>query len=990
MQIRESTGRTFVSPDGTKIIELRARKGWTQEKLAEKSILSVRTVQNIERSKPTQFGTVVKLAIALGVEAKDCIRLEGSRSAIADALAHKTNAECPYRGLLPFREEDKELLFGRETLVDLLQGKLDHKNIIQVSGPSGSGKSSLIAAGLIPAVRRLQNWRVLFCRPGLDPFASLAGTLIPHLEPAMDEIARAGRIPELRGLIESGQLSYLLDRLLPEPGHCALLFIDQFEELFTHCASQDTRYRYLNCLLEFARAPRDSGRTGATVVYTIRSDFASRLLAHREFIDAIQDADVKIGPMTRPELESAIREPALRRGVRFEHGLVERILHDIGREPGALPLLEFALTELWAKEVDRLLTHAAYEDVGQLSGAIAKRAETIFRSLAPSEQDAARRILTHLVRIGEDGGEDAKLRAPLSALRGQDQLNSDAGRRVLDVLVASRLITVGVGEDARAGETAEIAHEALIRQWPRFTQWLHEDRELLVWRQRMRVLANQWREAARETGLLLRGPLLDEARLWMSRRRDSLSGIERDFISASVALNNRERANRPIGTLELLFENSGDSADGSAAGSPSGEERISRLLDEAVLHGQRGLWRLQINVMPVPPAQEKELRRRLPHTGAADLAPLVPPNSRQDDIHSGPLEDIEGIESPQPIDSETLSLVRQLQIRGASGLALELLTPQLDGIHDPALRLKFASIVFDMMHVRGRYGDAAALIQQELALYPEAQHLRSDLLLPLRVRLIHHQMFYRPVTDLWPSMLDLLSQCEARENPDTYGEILFMLGGNLGALRGDYVEARSYLVRAIRSARERQDDYLLARCLRKYADFLRNRGHLTRAEAALREAVRLSESGKGTRQRVYALGCLGDLERQKGNYTASREYFERAINLAREMYIPGWMGNLHVGLAELALEEKSVDEARAFVDQAEASYRATGPRHWWGDIQVGLCRCRLMRLAGDSGWADLARTIRHEAEAAGYRRDGAFAARLMEGDVHRKNVLMFL
>src|SRR5205823_3841293 len=153
-------------------------------------------------------------------------------------------------------------------------------------------------------------------------------------------------------------------------------------------------------------------------------------------------------------------------------------------------------------------------------------------------------------------------------------------------------------------------------------------------------------------------------------------------------------------------------------------------------------------------------------------------------------------------------------------------------------------------HVRGRYGDAAALIQQELALYPEAQHFRSDLLLPLKVRLIHHQMFYRPVTELWPAMLDLLSQCEARENPDTYGEILFMLGGNLGALRGDYREARRFLVLAIRCARERQDDYLLARCLRKYGDFLRDCGHLTHAEGALREAVRISESGRGTRQRV--------------------------------------------------------------------------------------------------------------------------------------------
>lgn len=173
MQTPESTGRTFVSVDGAKIVGLRARTGWTQEKLAEKSILSVRTVQNIERGKPTQFGTVVKLAVALGVEAKDCLQPVAVLSpGTADSSLHPltepraTIPDCPYRGLLPFREEDQDLLFGREKLVELLQGKLAHKSIIQVSGPSGSGKSSLIAAGLIPAIRRLQSWGVLYCRPG--------------------------------------------------------------------------------------------------------------------------------------------------------------------------------------------------------------------------------------------------------------------------------------------------------------------------------------------------------------------------------------------------------------------------------------------------------------------------------------------------------------------------------------------------------------------------------------------------------------------------------------------------------------------------------------------------------------------------------------------------------------------------------------------------------------------------------------------------------
>jgi ATP/maltotriose-dependent transcriptional regulator MalT len=251
-------------------------------------------------------------------------------------------------------------------------------------------------------------------------------------------------------------------------------------------------------------------------------------------------------------------------------------------------------------------------------------------------------------------------------------------------------------------------------------------------------------------------------------------------------------------------------------------------------------------------------------------------------------------------------------------------------------------------------------------------------------------MFYRPVTELWPQMLDLLTCCDPTQDPVSYGDILCMLGGNLGTLRGNYEEARQFLLRAIRHAKRHRNHYLLARCLRKYGDFLRNRGHIEFARDALLEALRLSKYGRGTRQRIYLLGCLGDLERQKQNYAAASEHFERGVELARATYIPGWLGNLHLGLAELALDQNGFDDAKVLLEQAEAHYKNTHPRHWWGEIQVGLGRCRLMRTTGNQDWLESARVVHHEAIAAGYSRDAAFADELLNGQVRPRNVLMYL
>ena len=342
MQDPASKGRSFVQPSWEKVMALRMRKGWTQERLAEKCILSVRTIQNIERGKPTYIGTIMKLAQALGVQAQDCMLASGPLRPFRGvgpwtsvACVEADVPPCPYRGLLAFREEDAELFFGRQNLVELLNETVSHKNITQVSGPSGSGKSSLICAGLIPALKRSKTWQVMYCRPGADPFQSLATLLMPYLEPGLDEISRAAQFPKLTRVLEDGQLGYLVERVLLSGGNKRLLFfIDQFEELYTQCTRDETRQRFLDSLLTLARATRCAGQPAMKLIYAVRADFISRLLSNRDFTDAIQGSDVKIGPMNREELDSVIRNPALHHGVQFENRLAERILNDAGREPG--------------------------------------------------------------------------------------------------------------------------------------------------------------------------------------------------------------------------------------------------------------------------------------------------------------------------------------------------------------------------------------------------------------------------------------------------------------------------------------------------------------------------------------------------------------------------------------------------------------------------------------------------------------------------------
>jgi WD40 repeat protein len=436
---------------------------------------------------------------------------------------------CPYRGLFAFREEDAQFFFGRETFASQLVEAVRTKPLVAVIGPSGSGKSSVVFAGLIPQLRSQNTWLIEDFRPGDRPFRHLAAKLVPLLEPQMSETDRLGEVKKLAVSLQRGDLALqdVVTRILEKNAGTRLLLVaDQFEELYTLCKEESERQRFLNRLLEAL-----NGEANFRLALTLRADFLGYALSYRPFADALQNADVKLGPMNRQELRDAIEQPAQLLGVRIEEGLTERILDDVQESPGNLPLLEFALTQLWEKQRDGKLIHDAYEEIGGVEKALAGYAEEEYGKLSEADKQRAQRVFIQLVRPGE-GTEDTR-RTATRAEVGED--NWDLVTR----LATSRLVVTARNEGA-GEETVEVVHEALIREWGTLRRWVNDNREFRTWQERLKARMREWKDAGADDGALLRGAPLAQAEEWQQKRSGELSKEEREFIEASLALRDRE------------------------------------------------------------------------------------------------------------------------------------------------------------------------------------------------------------------------------------------------------------------------------------------------------------------------------------------------------------------------------------------------------------------------------------------------------------------
>ncbi|HEV8251459.1 MAG TPA: protein kinase, partial [Gaiellaceae bacterium] len=371
--------------------------------------------------------------------------------------------DCPFKGLASFDVEDAELFFGREQLVAEVVARLAGTSLVGVVGPSGSGKSSVVRAGLLPALAGgalpgSEDWAQAVIRPGEHPLAEL-------------ERARSGA-----------------------PAARRVLAVDQLEEVFTICHDEEERAAFLEALVAAA--------ADGPVVVAVRADFYGRFAPYGSFASLLAQSHVLVGPMGPEELRRVIELPAARAGLRCEPALVDSLVADVVDEPGGLPLLSTALVELWQRRESRTLRLEAYRLTGGVRGAVARLAEDAFEQLSAEQRTVARSILLRLA--GGEGGTFTRRRASLSEL---DLETNEDVRRVISVLSEWRLVTVRHDE-------LEVAHEALLREWPRLRGWLEEDSEGRRLHRHLIESAKEWDRAGRDPGELYRGARLAAALDW--------------------------------------------------------------------------------------------------------------------------------------------------------------------------------------------------------------------------------------------------------------------------------------------------------------------------------------------------------------------------------------------------------------------------------------------------------------------------------------------
>ena len=482
---------------------------------------------------------------------------------------------CPYRGLFAFQEEDAHLFFGRERFSSYLLKAVKIKPFIAVVGPSGSGKSSVVFAGLIPRLRQDDSIRsqIVAFRPGNNPFEALAVALAPLWfspqntstslsQQFLKQYATQSEYKSFEGDSFEGdscegdsfegehenKYSENKRRLLEQelatrlknetqalcnilkgfvrqnPGVRLILIADQFEELYTLCPESEIQL-FLDLLLAAVGiVPNFS------LVITLRADFYGHALSYRPFSDALQGAVLNLGPMSQEELRSAIEKPATQIQVKLEPGLVNKLIDDVWGELGNLPLLEFALTQLWEKQKDGRLTHEAYSQIGGVEEALAEYGEQVYSQLSEVDRERAKRIFIQLVCLGE-GAHATRRLATRSQVKNWDLVTHLASARLL---VTNHNYSTGE-------ETVEIVHEALIKNWRRLEYWIETDGDFRRWQERLRTQIYEWEKNGKTSSALLRDVSLAIAQDWQKKRPEELSLRERDFIWHSQLIWEREK-----------------------------------------------------------------------------------------------------------------------------------------------------------------------------------------------------------------------------------------------------------------------------------------------------------------------------------------------------------------------------------------------------------------------------------------------------------------
>lgn len=459
-----------------------------------------------------------------------------------------STGDCPYVGLRTFQPDDAPLYFGRTAKVQELVGRLGsnfgspkEERFLALIGASGSGKSSLALAGLIPALRRAElpgsdEWLVVRCRPGARPWENLQIALSnnqqisPHL----------AALPTLISRPEDGERRLHLTAQLalheqPESSRL-FLFVDQFEETFSLCRDEAVRRQFIDNILYAAGVA--GGRT--IVVLTMRADFYGECANYPGLRAAISDHQSLIGSLSEQELHDAIESPAQLAGGELEPGLMELLLADMKSQAGALPFLEHALFKLWERRDGRRLSAKAYMEMGSLGGALDLHAEEFFiRSLTSEEQALCRQVLLDLVHPGQNAA-DTKKRVSI-----EEVAPTDAARAMLKRLADARLVTTSSADQSEPAQ-AELAHEALISGWRRLSGWIIENRDRSRLKERLLDSAHEWERSGKAEDFLYRGAQLAAAEENFDPGVESLPRLGREFLDASIAARQDEQEARHL------------------------------------------------------------------------------------------------------------------------------------------------------------------------------------------------------------------------------------------------------------------------------------------------------------------------------------------------------------------------------------------------------------------------------------------------------------
>ncbi|MDZ7955027.1 caspase family protein, partial [Nostoc sp. DedQUE09] len=530
-------------------------------KKAQHSIFSTALLAGLSPEKANKHGQVtsVDLFASISAELKGSgqqpIQLGWGSSITLVSYKHQTQAEtfevkdeCPYQGLKAFEAEQKQFFFGRKQVVRKILGKLAQKPLVPIIGPSGSGKSSVVQAGLIPELDD-RVWQILPpIKPGFQPLQELRAVLKAFFPGARKEKLLWELITN-----EPNPLPVILEHLTGAEKF--LLVVDQFEELFTVSVAEE-KQRFIELLTQVV----EMTDSRLAVVITMRSDFLEPCSDYPSLNKLIENQLVLIPRITGIDLKETITEPAKLQGHSVEEGLLLKILEDVGKEPGYLPLMEFALTRLWEKrdQQKHQLTLEQYENFQGLTGALNFHAENVYlyedyqrdsptQKRNEQEKDWIGQIFLRLVRTGE-GEKDTRQRQPkieLLAIAGNEQEKQEALSELLDEgLVKGRLLVAGKDEQGKAW--IDLAHEALIESWQRFVQWRQQDPDLRWLRDRLADALREWENKGENEKYLIQGGLLAEVRENWEKLELLSSPQAKNFYQRSDAYEEKRSAERQV------------------------------------------------------------------------------------------------------------------------------------------------------------------------------------------------------------------------------------------------------------------------------------------------------------------------------------------------------------------------------------------------------------------------------------------------------------